>query len=195
MAGQSQSPCGNLARTSTLPYWIDFLPRVLMRPLMTGLITVPTCSDDIAVHAFPPPLLDEPDDVEFVGVVELVELVPPPTPLPNPVVVPFPVPPVSVVFVAVAVPFPLPLPKPPLPVSCLFRKLGSTNAPWSLIPTTKLSTNKPFDPLAGLTVARCASIQRVRRSVQHSAIPTRDRVAGQCRHDVQLPVRNVDVVR
>ena len=40
-AGKYQThPRGNLARTSTLPYWMLYLPFVLILALMTGLITV-----------------------------------------------------------------------------------------------------------------------------------------------------------
>ena len=112
---------------------MDFLPRVLMRPLMTGLMTVPAWAEDTAVHALAP----EPgDEVELDEVVELdpavVEFVPP---KPLSAVVPFPaVPPapVSVVLVAV-VPF-------PFPSTCLFWKLGSTNAPWSMSATSESVT-------------------------------------------------------
>jgi hypothetical protein len=36
IAGQSQSPAGNFAVTSILPYLIDFLPRVVRRADLTG---------------------------------------------------------------------------------------------------------------------------------------------------------------
>ena len=41
IAGHSQSPRGNLATTSTLPYLMDFLPLVDSLALRTGLIIVP----------------------------------------------------------------------------------------------------------------------------------------------------------
>ena len=46
MAGQSQSPCGNLATTSILPYRIDFLPRVFSLAERTGGIMVPSVEFD-----------------------------------------------------------------------------------------------------------------------------------------------------
>ena len=102
-----------------------FFPRVLMRPLMTGLITVPAWAEETAVH----PLAPLEDDVELDGVVELVEFVPP-LMVPPPVVVLFPV----------VVPLVVPLPEVvvvlfPFPVDCLFWP-GSTNAPWSLTPSS-----------------------------------------------------------
>lgn len=42
MAGQSQSPTGNLAVTSTRPYLIDFFPFVVSRADRTGGIIVPS---------------------------------------------------------------------------------------------------------------------------------------------------------
>ena len=51
MAGQSQSPCGIFATTSTLPYWMWWLFFVVMRALMTGGMTVPAVWFDTAPHA------------------------------------------------------------------------------------------------------------------------------------------------
>lgn len=89
-----------------------------------GLITVPACAEDTAVHALAPPPVE---DVELDEVVELVELVPPAMVVPFPVVVP-PLPVVVVVVLPVAVLF-------PFPVTCLFWA-GNTYAPWSFTPTT-----------------------------------------------------------
>lgn len=49
-------------------------------------------------------------------------------------------------------------------------------------------------PLAGHTVVRSAPVERVRCTVHYSTIPAGDGVAGECWHDVQLPVGDVNVV-
>jgi len=52
-AGHNQSPLGNFAFISTLPYLMPTLPLVLILALMTGLTTVPHALDVEAVHADP----------------------------------------------------------------------------------------------------------------------------------------------
>jgi hypothetical protein len=51
IAGQSQSPRGSLARTSTLPYLSFALWRVVRRADVTGLMTVRRASEEAAVQA------------------------------------------------------------------------------------------------------------------------------------------------
>lgn len=46
IAGQSQSPCGILAVTSTRPYLIDFFPLVESLADLTGGIVVPSVALD-----------------------------------------------------------------------------------------------------------------------------------------------------
>lgn len=50
MVGQSQSPVGKRATTSTLPYRMFIAFRVVRRADMTGLITVSKDELDVATH-------------------------------------------------------------------------------------------------------------------------------------------------
>ena len=51
MDGHIQSPRGSFATTSTLPYWMWWLFFVVMRALMTGLMTVSDDEFETAPHA------------------------------------------------------------------------------------------------------------------------------------------------
>lgn len=101
-----------------------------MRPLMTGLMTVPEDAEETAVHGFD----DRPPEVVLLlAVVELLDVVLFPDEVEPPVVVELPV----------VVPLPVVFPLPPPPVACcLFWRMksaregadGSTQAPMSVVP-------------------------------------------------------------